>query len=154
MSTVWVRLNLWYVHDLDNSFGNIWLPIRKYFLETIIIMSFYRSQNILGWFKFFCVWPKIDLHIVPVPNILWHTKIWFPYSKFSFCATTKCFGMAQNAIQFLVGPKKYGPEQNSLGHVEGQGICLLTKCVLLRREHTSPNWNSLSSNGFVVNTPW
>ena len=46
-------------------------------------------------------------------------------SRFSFCASTIYFGAAaaaQSAIQFLVSPKKFGPAQNSLGPVEGQGI--------------------------------
>ena len=34
----------------------------------------------------------------------------------------KKIGVALNAIQFLVWPKKFGLAQNSLGPVEGQGI--------------------------------
>ena len=40
---------------------------------------------------------------------------------FSYCAGTKSFGAAPNAIQFLVWSKKFGPAQNILGPVEGQG---------------------------------
>ena len=39
-----------------------------------------------------------------------------------FSTGTKNFGVALNAIQFLVLHKIFGPAQNILGHVEGQGI--------------------------------
>ena len=41
--------------------------------------------------QMFCARPIIDLHIVPVPNLLCQTKRWFPFSKFVFCAGTKVF---------------------------------------------------------------
>ena len=44
----------------------------------------------------------------------------------SYCASTKPFGEALNAIQFLVWPKMFGPAQNILGPVEGQGNNILT----------------------------
>jgi hypothetical protein len=68
--------------------------------------------------------PKIYIHFVPVPNILCPTKRWFPFSKFGFCAGTKVFEEALNAIEFLNLLKKFGPAQKSLGPVEGQGISL------------------------------
>ena len=67
---------------------------------------------------------KIYLHIVPVPNFLCQTKRWFIFSKFHFSAGTKLFGVALNAIQFLILHKIFGPAQNILGLVEGQGLSI------------------------------
>ena len=44
----------------------------------------------------------IDLHIVPVPNLLCQTKRLFTFSNFGYCASTKHFGAALNAIKLLV----------------------------------------------------
>ena len=73
----------------------------------------------------FCVRTKIDTHILSVTKILCHTKKLFSLSKFTFCAGTKLFEEALNAIKFLVLLKKIGLAQNILGPVEGQGICAL-----------------------------
>ena len=67
----------------------------------------------------FCVRPSIDLHIVP--NLLCQAKRWFPFSKFSFCASTKTFEAALNAIQFFVVALNIWTVTNLLGPVEGQG---------------------------------
>ena len=39
-----------------------------------------------------------------------------------FCAGTKVFEEALNAVKFLGWLKKFGPAQNILGPVKGQGI--------------------------------
>ena len=70
----------------------------------------------------FCASPKIYIHFVPVQNILSHTKRLFLFSKFGFCAGTKFFEEALNAVKFLGWLKKFGPAQNILGPVKGQGI--------------------------------
>ena len=57
-----------------------------------------------------------------VTNILCQTKKWFAFSKIGFCAGTKVFEEALNAVKFLGWPKKFGPAQNILGPVKGQGI--------------------------------
>ena len=85
-------------------------------------LSFYRSQNVLGWSKFFCARPKIYLHIVVVTNILCQTKSWFAFSKIVFWSGTKLFEEALNAVKFLGWLKKFGLAQNILGPVKGQGI--------------------------------
>ena len=72
--------------------------------------------------KMFCAGPKIYLHIVPVTKILCQTKRWFAISKIGFCAGTKVFEEALNAIKFLGWLKKFGQAQNILGPVKGQGI--------------------------------
>ena len=74
---------------------------------------------------------KIYLDIVPVPNFLCWTKRWFVLSKFHFSADTKSFGVALNAIKFLVVHKIFGPTQNILVLAKGQGIC---KTVFLKVE--------------------
>ena len=55
----------------------------------------------------FCARPKDDLHSV----------------KLFFCAGTKGFEEALNAVNFLGCLKKFGLAQNILGPVKGQGIC-------------------------------
>ena len=65
---------------------------------------------------------KIYLHIVPVTNILCQTKRWFAFSKIVFCAGTKVFEEALNAVKFLGWLKKFRPAQNILRPVKGQGI--------------------------------
>ena len=57
-----------------------------------------------------------------VTNILCQTKRCFACSKIGFCAGTKVLGEALNAIKFLDWPKTFGPAQNILGLVKGQGI--------------------------------
>ena len=55
------------------------------------------------WFvlvQIFWTSPKIYLHIVPVTNILCQTKRCFPLSKNGFCAGTKVFEEALNAVKF------------------------------------------------------
>ena len=43
-------------------------------------------------------------------------------SKVGFCAVTKVFEDALNAVKFLGWLKKFVPAQNTLGPVKGQGI--------------------------------
>ena len=74
--------------------------------------------------QFFFASTKIYFHIVPVTNILCKTKRWFAFSKIGFCAGTKVFEEALNAVKFLGWLKKFGPAQNILGPVKGQGINL------------------------------
>ena len=44
------------------------------------------------------------------------------FSKIVFWAGTKVFEEALNAVKFLGWLKKFGPAQNILGPVKGQGI--------------------------------
>ena len=47
------------------------------------------------------------------------------YSKIGFCAGTKVFEEALNAVKFLGWLRKFGLAQNILGHIKGQGISLI-----------------------------
>ena len=78
-----------------------------------------------GLVQIFCARPKIHLHIVAVTNILCQTKRWFAFSKIGFCAGTKVFEEALNAVKFLGWLKTFGLAQNILGPVKGQGISSL-----------------------------
>ena len=87
-------------------------------------LSFYRSQNVLGWSKFFVPDQKF-IYILwqsQTLNILFRTKRWFAFNKIVFCASTKLFEEALKAIKFLDWLKKFWPTQNILGPVEGQDI--------------------------------
>jgi hypothetical protein len=48
----------------------------------------------------------------------------FTFNTFGFCAVTKVFVKAMNTINFLDCDKKFGPAQNILRPVEGQGIII------------------------------
>ena len=60
-------------------------------------------------------------------HIFWQsqTKRWFAFSKICFCADTKVFEEALNAVKFLGWLEKFGKAQNILEPVKGQGICPL-----------------------------
>ena len=64
---------------------------------------------------------------VAVKNILCQTNRWFEFSKIGFCAGTKFFEEALNAVKFLGWLKKFGPTQIVLGPVKGQGIRYMDK---------------------------
>ena len=81
-----------------------------------------KVPKCFGLVQNFCARPKIYLRIVAVTNILCQTKRWFAYSKIGFCAITKVFEEAINAVKFLGWLKKFGPAQNILGLVKGQDI--------------------------------
>ena len=49
--------------------------------------------------------------------MLCQTNRWFEFSKIGFCASK-----ALNAVKFLGWLKKFGPAQNILEPVKGQGI--------------------------------
>ena len=84
-----------------------------YFL-TSIALSLYKSQNILGWSKFFVPDQKFIC-------ILWQSQ--------TFCVgqNTKVFEEGLNEFKFLGLLKKFGPAQNILKHLKGQGNCLKNK---------------------------
>ena len=56
------------------------------------------------------------------PSFLCKTKRLFEFSKIVFCASTKVFEETLNAVKFLGRLKIFGPAQNILGPVKGQGI--------------------------------
>ena len=92
----------------------------------ILCLVLLQVPKCFGLVQIFCARPKIYLHIVAVTNILCQTKRWFAFSKIGFCAGTKVFEEALNAVKFLGWLKQFGPAQNILGLVKGQGIWLET----------------------------
>ena len=62
---------------------------------------------------------------MPVTKILCQKKRLFAFSRIGFCAGTKFFEEALNAIKFLDWLKKFGPAQNIFGPVKGQGIRIM-----------------------------
>ena len=83
--------------------------------------TFYRSQNILGWYKFFGPDQKFIY-------ILCHSQAFFAAPKddlhsvnLVFVPAQKFFKRHQMQLNFLNWLKKFGPAQNILGPVEGQG---------------------------------
>ena len=92
LTTFWCNLTI---------FCNVY---QEQILDTPYALSFYRSQNVLCWYKFF----EPALKFI---YILCHTKIWFAFSKIGFSASTKVFEEALNAVNVLVWSKFFVPEQ-------------------------------------------
>ena len=92
-------------------------------------LSFYKSQNVLGWSKF----------LVPDQNfiyMLWQSKTFSARQKDDLHSVqlfffSKVFEKALNAVKFLGWLKIFGPAQNILGPVKGQGIILMKKMNML-----------------------
>ena len=63
-------------------------------------------------------------------NVFWHKN---QIGNHLFVWHT-IFGTPQNVYQFLVCPRKFGPAQNVLGPVEGQGISVTCTPALIKVE--------------------
>ena len=102
--------------------------MRKIVLLTIFLLFFIDKANANGKKS---LWHLFLYSFMPFtgpkmfwagPNFLCQTKRWFAFSKIGFCAGTKVFEEALNAVKFWGWLKKFGPTQNILGPVKGQGI--------------------------------
>jgi hypothetical protein len=100
---------------------NLTISLKRALLGYLYLVLLQVSKC-FGRIQIFCARPKIYLHIVAVTNILCQTKRWFAFSKIVFCAGTKVFEEALNAVKVLGWLKNFGPAQNILGPVKGQGI--------------------------------
>ena len=100
-----------------------------------------------GLVQIFCTRPKIYLHFLAVTNILYQTKRWFAFSKIGFCAGTKVFEEALNAVKFLVWLKKFGPAQNILGLVIGN---LDFKSIIIFISHCEAQCSFLESKFWQI----
>ena len=70
--------------------------------------------------------PKIRLHLVPLQKLLcWHKKLCF-WMQIIFLSGPKCLWLPQCVNKFLVWHKKFGPAQNILEPVKGQGKSVLS----------------------------
>ena len=98
------------------------LQFFPFIFTTYLCLVLLQVPKCFGLVQFFCARPKLYLHIVVVTNILCQTKRWFAFSKIGFCAGTTVFEEALNAVKFLGWLKKFGPAQNILEPVKGQGI--------------------------------
>ena len=103
--------------------------------QLTFALSFFRSQNVLGWSKFFVPDQKSVY-------ILWRSQTFCArqkddlYSvKFVFCARTKVFEEALNAVKFLGLLKKFGSAQNILGPVfTGNRVTPYLKPIFLKMQ--------------------
>ena len=79
--------------------------------------------------KMFCAGPNIlsqpknlTAHLVPLQKLLcWHKNQVY-WMQITFLSRTKCLWLPQYVNKCLVWHKKFGPAQNILGPVKGQGI--------------------------------
>ena len=69
--------------------------------------------------------PEIWLHLVPLQKLLRRHKKQFYWMQIIFLSGTKCLRLPQYVNKFLVWHKKFGPAQNILGPVKGQGISIM-----------------------------
>ena len=67
--------------------------------------------------------PKIWLHLVPLQKNLCRHKNQFYWMQIIFLSGTNFLWLPQYVNKFLVWHKQFGPAQNILGPVKGQGIC-------------------------------
>ena len=124
-------LSNWYSqsNDVSIQFGKstrtqLW-KVCQHLEVRILCLIHLQVPKCLELVQIFCARPKIYLHIVAVTKILWQTKRWFVFSKIGFCASTNVFEEGLNAVKFLGWHKIFGPAQNILGPVKGQGINVL-----------------------------
>ena len=90
--------------------------------------------------------PKILSHLVPLQKLLRQHKNEFYWMQIIFWSSTKCLWLAQYVNQFLVRYKKFGPAQNILGPVKGQGIrkTKVYKISFNRFQWKASFWNATS----------
>ena len=86
-------------------------------------LSFYRSQNVLCQSKFFVSDQKFIY-------ILCQSQTFCARTKDDLHSVKKVFEEALNAIKFLDWLKTFGPAQNILGLVKGQGISIRKQSTL------------------------
>ena len=75
-------------------------------------LSFYRFQNVLGWSKSFV----LDQTYI---YVLWQSQTFCAGQKDDLHSVKLVF---EEAVKFLCWLKKFGPAQNILGPVKGEGI--------------------------------
>jgi hypothetical protein len=89
---------------------------------------------------------------VAVTNILCQTKRWFAFSEVGFCAGTKVFEEALNAVKFLGWLKKFGSAQNFLGPVKGQGITIFEKRIHIWFKQKCSDFHQSMQNAILCPT--
>ena len=85
-------------------------------------LSFYRSQNVLGWSKLFLPDQKSIYILCQSQRFFARQKDDLHSVKLFFVPAQNFFVEALNAVKFLGWLKIFGPAQNVLGPVKGQGI--------------------------------
>ena len=93
---------------------NILGPVKGQGISSYAL-SFYRSQNVLRWSKFFVLEQKFIY-------ILCQSQTFCARQKDDLHSVKLVFEEALNALKFLGCLKKIGPAQNILRPVKGQGI--------------------------------
>ena len=107
--------------------SKIWLGsgnIPSFLINRYWCLVLLQVPKCFGLVQFFCARPKIYFYFVAVTNILCQTKRWFAFSKIGFFASTNIFEEGLNTVKFLGWHKIFGPAQNILGPVKGQGISM------------------------------
>ena len=95
------------------------VSLEKLWKESLVLL---QVLNCFVPVKILWASTKIWLHLVPHQKLLcWHKKQFY-WMQIIFLSSTKCLWLPQYVNKFLVWHKKFGPAQNILGLVKGQGI--------------------------------
>ena len=122
------RIHIFFCQNENNlgSFVNayLWQIIgpRVLQLSKYVLIQLLRN---LSWLYFVSLRIRVDfnaLSFYSFQNVLcWHKKQFY-WLQIIFLSGTKCLRLPQYVNKFLVWHKKFGPAQNILGPVKGQGI--------------------------------
>ena len=110
-----------------SEFCNFWQLLRKWQQDLCLFLL--QVAKCFVPVQIFWVSPQIWLHLVPLQKLSCRHKNQFYWMQITFLSGTKCLWLAQYVNKFLVRHKKFGPAQNILWPVKGQGIkinCFLT----------------------------
>ena len=89
--------------------------------------------------------PKIWLHLVPLQKHLCQHKKQFYWMQIIFWSGAKCLWLSQYVNKFLVRHKIFGPVQNILEPVKGQGITYLLRVTQYKSVTMTPDlWEYVS----------
>ena len=129
LAYIWEMLRLWSV--LFCSHQKFFLMFTPASLDLCLVLL--QVQKCFVPIQIFWVSPKIWPHLVPLPKLLCGHKNQFNWMQIIFLSGTKCFWLPQYVNKFLVWHKKFGPAQNILGPVKGQGINHLNFILIYSR---------------------
>ena len=110
---------------LDSHCSSFCLKRKVYCLVLLQVPEYFVLVQI------FWASPKIWLHLVPHQKPLKRQKNQFYWMQIIFLSGTKCLWLPQYVIKFLDCYKMFGPAQNILGPVKGQGIYIQSNLELV-----------------------
>ena len=117
-----LHIVMFYLHVLTPNI-NLWSGFSHYYWCLVLL----QVPKIFVPIQVFWASSKIWLHLVPAQKLVCQHKKQFYWMQIIFLSGTKCLWLVQYVNKFLVWYKKFGPAQNILGPVKGQGISEFTE---------------------------